>query len=1246
MFTLKRLIYTFSILLLLFSCQRNQPFVNKNFKNTGIQPGYDSINYSIYFMGNFTSSNPAHPNLQLLKNLMKSGNEKSATVLLGNYIYPAGLPDDEGKDFENARSELLNLLGIFQTYGGKKIFIPSNRDWENGGTGGSEKVKTLELIIEKYFENNNVFVPNEACPGPEEIELTNNITLITFDSQWWLQNDSKFSYNNACDFEDLETEEDYQRAILLSIRDALERNKDKQVIFATHHSLFSAGRHGGHFPPEENLFPLLPLNKNLWIPLPGFLYTGSRKFLGTAQDLAHPQYKEMRNSLQKLFKNYPNLVYLSSHDNNLQYTNRDSLHHIVSGAATNADYVSKNKNTDFAMQSTGIGKLNFYIDGEVWLEFVVPDASNGAGKTVFKTRLYTKKPNPKIKEEQAEIIDYANSIVVIKASEQYNVGKFKRLMMGENYRADWNQPVEFQVFDIGKEHGGLEITQRGGGQQTKSLRLEAANKHEYVLRSIEKYVEGALSEEFRGTVAVDIVQDGISQSNPYGALVVPHLADAAGVYHTNPRIVFVPDDQGLKIYRKEMANKLYLYEERAAGKRSDVASFGHPKDIKSTSKVLKKLKNQHDHRVDQQAVLKARLLDMLIADWDRHDDQWRWAEFEEKNMTIYKPIPRDRDNTFFVAKGPVNWLMKRKWLQPKFQGFDSDTKHIAEFNFNARYFDRSFLNMATLEQWNDAAEIMQTNLTDEVIENAVRNGFPEPIYELCGTDITEKLKSRRDNLPKFAREHYAFLAKTVDIPGTDDRDLFVIERMNDNETKVTGWELSQKKGHIKDIFYQRTFKTDETKEIRIYGQKDQDKFVVNGNVNKGIKVRIIGGKDRDTIIDNSHVKGQACKTIIYDKKRKSNFIKKSKETKDLRSNRGGVNDYNRKLFKYNLAIPQAYLGYSVDDGVFIGGGVYLKRFHFRDSTFHRIVGNYAYETDAFNIRYAGLVSSFIRSLDLMVDADISAPNVVGNFYGLGNETLNQVGTDGDEDREYYRVRYHYGLFSPQLRKTINDELEFLFGASAVFGKIERSKGRFIDDLENNGLTKSAFLDQYLAGISASFNYDQRDDEKFPTRGTLWHLNARRMYGLNSYSGNFTELSSDLSLYLSLRKNPRMIVALRFGGGKSWGDYPFYMAQGLGDKTNLRGFRANRFAGDAAFYQNTELRLKLFRINTYLLNGNLGILGFNDVGRVWYEGEKSEQWHHGYGFGLWMIPYNVLTLSVNMNFSTEEKYLNIRLSYLF
>ena len=1228
------------------ACNRNQPYVNIRYKSESVITSPMKPGYQVLFTGNFRDPDGGKANLMLLQNLMQSASKNSATVLLGNYVFPEGLPDDEEKTYEEKSARLEKLLQRFKNYQGELMMIPGNRDWENGGIDGPEKLRNLEAFIEDFFENENVFLPDNTCPGPVEIDLTENITLLVFDSQWWLQNDSKYTSDFDCDFDELETEEDYRREILLSVRDALERNKHKQIIFASHHPLYSSGRYGGHFPAEENLFPLLALNKYLWVPLPGFLYTGARKFMGTPQDLSHPEYKELRQSLARLFKDYNNITYIAAHDYNLQYTHRQGLHHIVSGGATTKDYTAKKKKNDFGYSSTGIGRLNFYTNGDVVLQFIKPDPGNPQGKIIFSTKLYNSDVSHPEAEQAGNRPDYTDSVVVRVASDQYEVGKLQRFLKGENYRKEWNTGVPFRVFDIEQEHGGLKILKRGGGQQTKSVRLEAADKRQYVLRSVEKYVEGALPAELHGTVAVDIVQDGISQSHPYAALTVPLLADAAGVYHTNPQIVYVPDDPALGIYRKEMANKLYLYEERPAGDRSDVASFGRPGDVESTAKVLKKLENQHDHRVDQQAVLRARLLDMIIGDWDRHDDQWRWAEFDKDDLTIYKPIPRDRDQTYFVSQGPVNWLVRRKWMQPKFQGFRPETRNTPGFNYNARYFDRSFMNQTTREDWQTAAKKMKQDLTDEVIENAIKTGLPDSIYALSGEKTISILKARRNHIVEYADEQYMFLAKTVDIPGTDDRDLFEIERLNDNETRVTAWELSQKKGKRKGIFYQRTFKHNETKEIRIYGRKDKDKFVISGEAAKGIKIRVIGGKGRDTIIDNSRVRGWKKKTLVYDKKGKDNVLIGGPETRNLISKRKGVNKYDRELFKYNVVLPQAYFGYSIDDGLFIGGGVYIKRYNFRDSTFHRFIGNYAYETNAFNIRYTGLVSSVIRSLDLVIDADVSAPNVVGNFYGLGNDTENNADQDGELDREYYRVRYHYARFRPMLRKTISEDLEAFFGASLVFGKVERSAGRFIDDLGQNGLSEDIFLDQYLAGANARVEYDNRDDEKYPTRGIHWNVYARRMFGLNGYSGDFTELSSDLSLFLSFRKDPRMILALRFGGGKNWGTYPFYMAQGLGDKTNLRGFRANRFSGDAAFYQNTELRLKLFHLNTYLVNGNVGLLGFHDVGRVWLQGENSNSWHNGYGFGVWMIPYDMLTFTVNLNMSEEETYVNLRLSYLF
>ena len=108
----------------------------------------------------------------------------------------------------------------------------------------------------------------------------------------------------------------------------------------------------------------------------------------------------------------------------------------------------------------------------------------------------------------------------------------------------------------------------------------------------------------------------VSAEHPYGALVVPLLADAAQVVHSEPKYYFVPDDPALGLYRKIFANKICLLESYEPG--SDES------DTKSTAKVIDKLIDDSKNHVDQEAVLRARLLDMMIGDWDRHFDQWRF----------------------------------------------------------------------------------------------------------------------------------------------------------------------------------------------------------------------------------------------------------------------------------------------------------------------------------------------------------------------------------------------------------------------------------------------------------------------------------------------------------------------------------------------------------------------------------------------------------------------------------------------
>ena len=211
----------------------------------------------------------------------------------------------------------------------------------------------------------------------------------------------------------------------------------------------------------------------------------------------------------------------------------------------------------------------------------------------------------------------------------------KRWSFGDNYRREWATELDFPYFDIGEMKGGLKVVKRGGGQATNSLRLESKSGKQYVLRSVDKQGDKALGEEFRGTVVADVVQDQTSAAHPYGPLVIPKLADAAGVHHANPKYYYLPEDPRLGRYQYTFGGKVYLFEERADDDFwEDSPNFGSPKDIKSTAKVIDKLTRDNDFEIDESSVVLHRLFDIWIGDWDRHDDQWRWAEYKKQRRRL------------------------------------------------------------------------------------------------------------------------------------------------------------------------------------------------------------------------------------------------------------------------------------------------------------------------------------------------------------------------------------------------------------------------------------------------------------------------------------------------------------------------------------------------------------------------------------------------------------------------------------
>jgi len=240
-----------------------------------------------------------------------------------------------------------------------------------------------------------------------------------------------------------------------------------------------------------------------------------------------------------------------------------------------------------------------------------------------------------------------DSTISYAAGAQFKASAWKQLWWGSHYRKEWTTPVTFSVLHFNTLHGGLTPVRRGGGHQTKTLRMTSRDGHEYVLRSIDKNLDLLVPNELKGTYIHYLLNDQISTAHPYGPLAIAKLSESISILHTNPKIYFVPDDPALAEFRSEFANTLCLLEERPSGKGWAYTNLTHQADLIVNSETLvEKVYESTNNRVNQQEYLKVRLFDMMVNDWDRHEDQFIWAAHTKGNKTLYETFARDRDQRF------------------------------------------------------------------------------------------------------------------------------------------------------------------------------------------------------------------------------------------------------------------------------------------------------------------------------------------------------------------------------------------------------------------------------------------------------------------------------------------------------------------------------------------------------------------------------------------------------------------------
>ena len=819
-------------------------------------------------------------------------------------------------------------------------------------------------------------------------------------------------------------------------------------------------------------------------------------------------------------------------------------------------------------------------------------------------------------------------VLTVTAGEHYHAGGFHRFLLGADYRNLWTTPIQVPQLDMRAFAGGLRPVRRVGGQQTLGLAMKGADGRDYTFRGLDKDPTEILPPEFHDTFVDRLLQDQIATSFPGGALAVSPLMRAAGVLHTEPFLVVMPDDSLLGEFRAVFAGVPGTFEEypRAAGDGNP--GFHGATEIIDGAELWRRMDASPATRPDSRAFLSARLVDVLVGDWDRHRGQWHWAMFPGAQR--WQPIPEDRDQAFVRFEGIIP-AAGRQHL-PQFVSFSGEYPSIEGLTWNGRDGDRRILVDLEKAAWDRAAAELQARITDAVIAEAVAR-IPEAYRAKEGAGLERALRSRRDALPAVAEKFYRFLARDVDVRGTDQSEMATVTHLENGDVAVSV-ALARREGAAEAPYYRRVFHPDETDEVRIYLGGGADSLLAAGRPGR-ITVRVIGGDGADFVDDSAGtglcvsdaggdsrvLRGPGTKldTRPYTppRREKAEWIpprdwgrRNTLHPMDRRQQRprcavhGTLESEGYGFRKDPCADQQTFrLGYATQAGAF--GADY--RGDFRHENAQTRTGLY--------LRASGL--DFLH------------------FYGMETRPRRT------EDEDFYKVKHTQYVLEPSVTAPLGPHWTATVRMNAQYGKTDLDEDRYIATAPPYG-TEDFF--QIAAGAGVAL--DTRDSDAAPMRG--FRLNADGMVfpEVGAVQSTFGEVHGEAAYYQPIPLGSTPTLALRAGGKQVWGTYPWHEAAYIGGARSVRGFAQQRFAGDASLYGSAELRIPLASIYVFV-PGDFGVFGLADAGRVFVDGEDSRRWHAAGGGGLWfsfVSPDNTISIYAAASDEGTRFYLHAGLAY--
>ena len=1004
---------------------------------------------------------------------------------------------DEGKNnqliwFDGWHEGIIATKKAGDVSSGNMFLIPNIDQLGNKGDYYKE-LKKLNKSLDKQGSNELLTWP--GCAGPEVVELNENVVLIYVDTEWFFHPDSRAEFSNT------KCKTLWENDFWATLEDAIEDESDKLVCIIGHHSIHQESKRDVNF---------------------SFLYP----YNGPANDFNSKNYSHLRQKMIRLLESNVNVVYISS--NSAKDKNEVPEKEIFLYDYKYIDFISS-ENGEVSMHGGG-GKKEMILRRE---------------------DLVLNKPQNFISVPTVKLGD-PDSIMV--TGTEYSASWMKKFWLGGNFRNEWITPVRLDKLYVGAISGGLTPYAKGGGLQTHSLKFKDPIGRKFAFRSVNKDAKKNKDRVIMQTAVGEVKQDMISSQLPFGDVVVGKLLDNTDILHVTPIPFVMARQDALGEYNDAFEHVIGTLEAKPTKKKKKREGFAGADDIVTTHHVFRELLNNTKHQIDKQAFARCIMFDIWIADWDRHHDNWKWAVYKDGKSRLYKPIPRDRDHAFALFEGIIGNLSDV--AAPNVAELSPRIKDLKGMTFQGKNMIYFLGSNITREEWNSAAEYIETSFSKENIEDAW-NWLPIEIQEYSREKIISALITRKDDLLLASNQLYDIYHKKASFYGSNKNDFLTIETKTKDDVVVTLYDAKKGKKNGK-VIAQKSYNTNVTKQIEIYSLDGNDIVLIEGNEESDIDIILIPGTDKDELRPEN--KEQEIK--IYDTQ-KFDGVNSVELNKPIYPDIYG--------FQYDALLPFAMYKYDSDYGS--GFEVQLTKVNqkFNKKPFGRrttLAAKYYPRGNAVRLRLINLYTDVWNKWDARIKIRAAHNDTrYDRFVGANSTLPSNYLKNYRRGDDYYVQNDNVDIYA-SLVNDIYGQSEVSFGAGSQYLNLQDGTGQTSSEL----LGEKAIWQAYIHG---QVNLDFTDNETYPTKGIIYNVSNRVGYNIKANKGIYGRFTADITWVNSWQDVTRSIILVKVGseatfGNRSYIDYPI-----LGNGNNVRGFANNLIRNSNVGYFNVELRKAIY-----------------------------------------------------------------------